>query len=162
MIDSREVQCLNEVDEHTLKSILGSDAKPGNYLESDADEQLLLTIPFLQPTRLRAIVLRTDGAHLQLAPKRIKLFINHPSLGFPEAESLPPTQEFELKAKQIEEGEGSVRLDLRLVRFQGVGSLSIFVVSNLGGDEVTRIDGLDVFGEVMEGGGNGPLQKVED
>ncbi|CED82590.1 Thioredoxin-like protein [Phaffia rhodozyma] len=162
VIDSRELQCLNEVDDHTLKGILGSDAKEGNFLESDADEQLLITIPFLQPTRLRALVIRTDPSKLELAPKRLKLFINHPSLGFPEAETFAPTQEFELTSKQVEEAEGTVRLDLRLVRFQGVGSLSIFVVSNMGGDEVTRIDGIDLFGEVMEGGSKGPLQKVED
>lgn len=178
LIDSRGVHCLNEASSHTLKSLLTSTpSSPSSYLESDADEQLLLTVPFLQPVRLRAMRFHHASSEKEQAPKRIKLFINQPSLGFDSAESDPPTQEFEIGGGKVGE-----KIDLRLVKFQNVQSLhvsrerlrqggscadmsigkQIFVMSNQGDEETTRIDGLEIFGEAMEATSTGPLQKVED
>lgn len=46
-LDLSQLNCLNEDSTHTLKSILDQKErnKSGSYLESDADEQLLLNIP---------------------------------------------------------------------------------------------------------------------
>lgn len=125
------------------------------------------------------------------APKRVKLFVNRPSLGFDEAENEQGVQEFEVKGGK--EGE---KVDLRLVKFQGVQSLhvrslflrcssfyigpavagvaradrrffailsnQIFIMSNQGDEDVTRVDSIEVFGEAMDATSNGPLQKVDD
>lgn len=67
----------------------------------------------------------TPTDKLAQAPKRVKLFINVPTLGFDGAENDAPTQEFEVTKSQWEQGEGAVKLDLRLVRFQNVNSLHV-------------------------------------
>lgn len=44
-LDPSQVNCLNEAHEHPLKSILSKDAPVDSaFLESDADEQLLLNV----------------------------------------------------------------------------------------------------------------------
>ncbi|KAL7412899.1 PITH domain-containing protein [Mrakia frigida] len=158
LFDSREILCLNESSSHPLKPLLSSsNSSSSNYLESDADEQLLLTVPFLQPTRLRSLVLHTSDEAKAQAPKRVKLFVNRPNLGFDEAEGEAPTQEFE-----ISEGKVGEPLALRLVKFQGVQSLHIFIMSNQGDEETTRIDGIEVYGEAMDVTSRDPLKKVEE
>ena len=90
--------CPRDAPSHPLSSLI-RDPSPTAYLESDADEQLLLTLTFLQPTRLKAIVLHTKEEHKAQAPKRVKVFVNRPSLGFVEA----------LEGAGVEEGaEGSL------------------------------------------------------
>lgn len=76
------------------------------------------------------------------APKSIKLFINHLSLDFGDAETLAPAQELELSADDI---KGN-KVDLRFVRFQNVRSLHILVKDNQEDEETTRIDSIDLFG----------------
>eukprot|EP00955_Chlamydomonas_euryale_P065898 359394-Chlamydomonas_euryale.AAC.5 len=71
----------------------------GLVLESDADEQLLLNIPLSQKSKLSSIAIKgpDDGT----GPKSVKLFVNLPSCGFSDAESVPPAQQFELTADQL-------------------------------------------------------------
>ena len=100
------------------------------WLESDTDEQLLIHIPFNQgaPVQLfgapapvsRSQQLaagrraRAAGAAVKLsglvvkaaadghAPRTVKLFTNQPSLGFSEAASEPPTQQFVLSEEDLD------------------------------------------------------------
>jgi len=144
-LDMPQVTCLNEEEGHTLKSIVVSRKKnttSGAYVASDADEQLLLNITFNQTVRVRSIVLQTaDG---EQAPRTIKLLTNHPALGFEDVENDGDVaQTIELTPEQVREG---LRVPLRYVRFQAVNSLHIFVESNQGGAEQTRIDAVDFFG----------------
>lgn len=46
-LDLSQLNCLNEAEDHTFKSIVSSKSRnaTGSYLLSDADEQLLLNIP---------------------------------------------------------------------------------------------------------------------
>ncbi|KAJ3030160.1 UNVERIFIED_CONTAM: Thioredoxin-like protein 1 [Siphonaria sp. JEL0065] len=79
-IDSRQIECLNQSDDHTVTSIFGKDAK--QYLESDVDEQLILVVPFNQVVK---------------APRTIKTFINRPTtLSFDEADSIEPIEVIDL------------------------------------------------------------------
>jgi hypothetical protein len=69
------------------------------FLESDADEQLIIHIIFTASTKLRSItVTAADDGH---APKKIKLFTNNPTIGFSEAEDEKAVQEFQLTAAEI-------------------------------------------------------------
>ncbi|CAL1703870.1 unnamed protein product [Somion occarium] len=150
-LDTPQLNCLNEEGEHTLKALLSSKSKntsSSTYLLSDADEQLLLNIPFNQTVRVRSIVIQSSN--LEQAPKTIKLFINKESLGFEDVEDATEpeaAQIFELTEEQVEEGKP---ISLRFVRFQTVNSLHIFVATN-GGDDVTRIDALDILGVPVAG-----------
>lgn len=53
--------------------------------------------------KLQSIAVKSSGAEGR-APRRLKLFINNASLGFPEASDFPAVQELELTQAQVEEG----------------------------------------------------------
>lgn len=156
-IDLSQIHCLNEAAGHTIKDLLrgGGD----KWLESDADEQLLLHIPFQQSIKLRAIRFTTLSSHSANAPKTIKLFVNQSGVDFDNAESTEAAQEVVLDEAQAK-GEKSV--ELRFVRFQNVGHLSIFVVDNQGGEDVTRVDKLELIGVSVEGTNMADLKKMEE
>ncbi|KAF8344336.1 PITH domain-containing protein [Cantharellus anzutake] len=146
LLDVSQLNCLNESEEHGVKGILSAKRKnsSSSYLESDADEQLLISISFIQTVRVRAISIRTDPP--SSGPKKIKLFINRPALGFEDvedAEEPEASQIIELSDEIVDKGS---KIPLRYVRFQSVNSLHIFVSSNQGGEDETRINSIDVFG----------------
>ncbi|TFY68070.1 hypothetical protein EVJ58_g1246 [Rhodofomes roseus] len=148
-LDLQQLTCLNEDEEHTFKSIVSNRAKNtsgGTYLLSDVDEQLLLNITFNQTVRIRSIAIQASS--LAQAPRKIKLLINRPTIGFDDFSDGEFTQEFELTEDQVQEGK---RVPLRYVRFQAVNALHIFVESNHGGEDQTRIDAIDVYGTAVIG-----------
>lgn len=145
-----QTTCLNESFEHGIKSILSSRKANTSdaYLLSDADEQLLLTISFNQTVRVRSIVIKS--ANLPQAPKEIKILVNRQSVGFEDVQDAREpevAQALELTEDQVKEGK---QIPLRFVRFQTVNSLHIFVASNHGGEDETRIDAIDIFGVPVE------------
>ncbi|GAA6055369.1 hypothetical protein JCM3770_001075 [Rhodotorula araucariae] len=154
-IDQSQVHCLNEASDHTLKEMLrgGGD----KWLESDADEQLLLQVPLQQAIKLRALRFTTLPSHLPNAPKTIRLFVNAPSTDFDV--SAEPAQEIVLDEEQA---KGSKAVDLRLVRFTRVNHLSVFVVDNQGGEDVTRLDKFELIGADIAGTNMSDLHKQEE
>ncbi|KAH9981457.1 PITH domain-containing protein [Lactifluus volemus] len=145
-LDLSQLNCLNEVDEHNLKSILSDKTRnmTDSYLLSDADEELLLNIHFNQAVRVRSIILHT--AEPQKGPKLIKILINRNAISFEDvedAEEPEVAQILEVPEDAIKEGR---QIDLRFVRFQSVNTLHIFVCSNHGGEETTRLDAIDILG----------------
>jgi hypothetical protein len=161
-LDTPQVNCLNEADDHSLKSIISMKARNNskNYLESDADEQLLLNIYFNQTVRVRTLLLYTKD--VSAGPKIIKLFINKPALGFEDVEDAQEpaaAQVLDLDEATVKDGKG---IPLRFVRFQSVNSLHIFVASNHGGKDETRIDGIDIFGTPVETTKMSNLRKPEE
>lgn len=142
-ITSNGLSCLNESSSHALSSILGPNHGPrgSSYLESDVDPELLITIPFLQSVKLKAISIFSGVSPAQ-APKEVKLFINHNAMDFGDAESNTPAQELDLKPEDVKGG----KIDLRFVRFQNVRSLHILIKSNQEDEETTRIDSIDIYG----------------
>lgn len=77
----------------------------------------------------------------------MKLFANNPNIGFDDASTSTAEQTFELSEAQT---KGEEAVETRYVKFQKVHSLSIFVESNQGGEDETRIDGLELFGDPGE------------
>ncbi|RDB21465.1 hypothetical protein Hypma_011332 [Hypsizygus marmoreus] len=150
-LDLSQLDCLNEAPDHTLKSILDQkqrNTSSSKYLVSDADEQLLLNIPFNQSVRVRSIVI--SGSNGEQAPRLVKIAANRPNLGFEDiedAEEPEVAQVLTLQESDVKEGK---RITLRFVRFQAVNSLHMFVGSNHGNTETTRIDSIDIFGVPVE------------
>jgi len=144
-IDASQTTCLNEAPKHNLKSILTNPPTPGTYLESDADEQLLLGIAFLQSVKMFALCFTTNESGLASAPKTVKLFSDNLQIGFDEASSQTPAQEFELTKEQA---AGKELVFLRYVKFQKTNSISIFIADNQEGEGVTRLDKLEIFGSL--------------
>lgn len=56
------------------------------------------------------------------APRKIKLLINRPTLGFDDVDDGEVAQEFELTEDQVREGK---KIPLRYVRFQAVNTLHV-------------------------------------
>ncbi|KZT29304.1 DUF1000-domain-containing protein [Neolentinus lepideus HHB14362 ss-1] len=149
-VNNSQTTCLNESFEHGIKSILSSKKKNTSdaYLLSDADEQLLLNISFNQTVRVRSIVIKSTNA--SQAPQEIKILVNRSSVGFEDVQDAKEpeiAQALNLTEEQVTEGQ---QIPLRFVRFQTVNSIHIFVASNHGGEDETRIDAVDILGVPVE------------
>ncbi len=73
--------------------------------------------------RVRALAITTSN--IDQAPKRIKLLVNRPSIGFEDVEDAEEpaiAQVVELSKDQVKEGQ---TIALRFVRFQNVNSLHV-------------------------------------
>ncbi|KAI7836452.1 hypothetical protein COHA_009669 [Chlorella ohadii] len=142
-IDWSAVECLNQKPDHTVQNALkqGYREDDGLFLESDTDEQLLIHVPFNSACKLSGLVVKSTKSPDQ-APKRIKLFVNRPTIGFGEAADAAGVQEFDLSESDLE----GQQLQLKLVKFTKVNVLTIFVESNQGDEGTTIIQKLAVFG----------------
>ncbi|KAG6010987.1 hypothetical protein E4U21_000014 [Claviceps maximensis] len=111
-------------------------------LASDADEQLLMTVPFAAQVKLHSILIRTSPS--PCAPKTLHLLVNHDGLDFSTAEDLDPVQRIELsQTSEVQE------IPVRRALFGNVQRLVLFFVDNFGdGDEeVSRLSYLGFRGE---------------
>lgn len=81
-IMKNDCECLNESDDHPMVHALSA---AGGYLQSDCDEQLIISITFNQAVKLHSLKLKAPA---DKGPKYIKLFINQPrTLDFDQASS---------------------------------------------------------------------------
>ncbi|KAG0241261.1 hypothetical protein BGW41_006115 [Actinomortierella wolfii] len=146
-IDRDNVVCLNESEPGQGKSIL----KPwtdrmddSKVLESDADEQLILFIPFTASVKLKSISIRYEPG--ETAPSKLKVFTNREDVDFDSADSIQPIQEFEL----VEDTHGQVAEYItRVSKFSSLRNLTLFFPENHGGD-TTRISFVGLKGEFSE------------
>jgi len=131
-IDFSNVTTLNEAEPRAGSAVVQKtwaqrlDATP--ELRSDADEQLLMTIPFTAQIRLHSILIRTSVA--EDAPKTLKLYVNREDLDFTTAAELPATQTLEL-AQSNDVQEYPVKRAL----FNTTRSLTLFFEDNWGHGE---------------------------
>ncbi|KAJ3890980.1 galactose-binding domain-like protein [Lentinula edodes] len=131
-IDRANVVALNADDDYK-----GSDAiKPWHerasedkFVESDADDQLIIRIPFTGSVKLRSLLLKTGPA--DLTPLKVMLFANEDNLDFQDVTDKKPTQEFDV-AQGREVGEYAVKT----AKFPNVSSLTLFFPSSQGADTV--------------------------
>ncbi|TKA35962.1 hypothetical protein B0A54_12186 [Friedmanniomyces endolithicus] len=114
-------------------------------LSSDADEQLLMHVPFTAQIRLHSILIRTSTT--SSAPQTLKLFLNRDDLDFSTASALPATQTLELaQSNEVQE------VPVKRALFNTVRSLDLFFEDNWGqGEEdVTRVSYIGFKGEWMK------------
>eukprot|EP00127_Corallochytrium_limacisporum_P003014 Clim_evm61s144 gene=Clim_evmTU61s144 len=145
-IDDSQMECLNQDDTKPLRNALG---KAPGCLQSDCDEQLLISIPFKQPMRLHSI--KISSTDKETGPKHVRLFANpiH-MLQFEDAETAAATQEFDLTDKDLVPGIESGVRELQFVKFQNVHSLLLFIKDNQGGGDVTTMEELILLGQPAE------------
>jgi hypothetical protein len=148
-IEWTSVECLNQDDSFPAENALKSGLRDQDQmlLKSDADEQLLLTVPFKQLVKLHSM--RVVAPVGDTAPRKLKLFVNAPSMGFEDAESRKAAQEIELTAEQL---AGDKPFPLNYVKFQRVSQVTLFFEDNAsGGDEdVTDVARIDLLGFTVE------------
>ncbi|XP_031127773.1 PITH domain-containing protein At3g04780-like [Ipomoea triloba] len=99
-IDWSGVECLNQNSSHSLSNALkqGYREDEGLNLESDADEQLLIYIPFNQVIKLHSIVVKGPEEE---GPKTVKLFANREHMGFSNVNDFPPSDMAELSVDNL-------------------------------------------------------------
>ncbi|GMJ11217.1 hypothetical protein like AT3G04780 [Hibiscus trionum] len=156
-IDWSGVECLNQSSSHSLSNALkqGYREDEGLNLESDADEQLLIYIPFNQVIKLHSIVVmgsEEDG------PKTVKLFANREHMGFSNVSDFPPSDTAVLSPDNLK-GKPVV---LKYVKFQNVRSLTIFIEDNQSGSEITKVQKIALYGSTVETTDMKGLKKIED
>ncbi|KAK5717817.1 hypothetical protein LTR15_008658 [Elasticomyces elasticus] len=148
-VDFSAINTLNETVSRSGSKIVQKtwterlEAEP--ELSSDADEQLLMHIPFTAQIRLHSILIRTSTT--DSAPQTLKLFINRDDLDFSAASSLQPTQTLELaQTNDVQE------VPVKRALFNTVRSIDLFFEDNWGqGEEdVTRVSYLGFKGEWMK------------
>ncbi|KAJ5248722.1 hypothetical protein N7468_000173 [Penicillium chermesinum] len=148
------------------------DDKP--ELESDADEQLLMYIPYVSPfftsigaravyvmvfqatanllprqrqVKLHALLLYT--APTPAAPKTLKLFKNRDDLDFSTASELSPTQTIEIPQPVV--GADVFELPLNRAHWNTTTSITLFFEDNWsdGEDDVTKVGYVGFKGQFM-------------
>ncbi|KAF9977840.1 hypothetical protein BGZ73_004753 [Actinomortierella ambigua] len=143
-IDRDLVVCLNEREPGQGKAVLKpwtekmDDTK---VLESDADEQLILFIPFTASVKIKSISIRYEPG--ETAPSKLKVFTNRQDVDFDSADSMEPTQVFDL----VDDTRGQVVE--YVTKFTSLRNLTLFFEENHGGD-TTRISFIGLKGEYSE------------
>jgi len=137
-IDKAKSECLNEDDDHPFQECL---TRGDGYLQSDCDEQLIISLSFNQVVKVHSIKVKAPS---DCGPKTLRLFINQPNTpDFDKADGMVATQEVKLSKDQLE--SGSV-LPLKFVNFQNVQNVNLFIKDNQEGGDITRIDYLGFIG----------------
>ncbi|CAG8036891.1 unnamed protein product [Penicillium salamii] len=115
-------------------------------LESDADEQLLMTIP--GQANIHSVLLYT--APTISAPKTVKLFKNRDDLDFSTASELHPTQTLEVP--QPVPGADVFELPLNRAHWNATASITLFFEDNWsdGEEDVTKVGYVGFKGQFMK------------
>lgn len=141
VVNFDSVVCLNEASDHPVANLFFDET---NELSSDADQQLLLHIPFVEPVHLAGLRLVASGEE---APASVKLFLNQPNFGFDDAESEAAAHQFSPHFEDTHEA----LVTLPPTKFRSVHTLTLFVEDNFGAD-VTKICRLEFYGSLALGG----------
>lgn len=150
-ITASQCECLNESDDHPMAHALTSQ---GGYLESDCDEQLIISIAFNQAVKLHSLKIKAPA---EKGPKFVKLFINQPrTLDFDQSASNQAVQELELTPVDLDGNP----VPLRFVKFQNVQNIQLFIKDNQSGAEVTQIDHLAFYGSPISTTNMGDFKRV--
>ncbi|GAB4855402.1 hypothetical protein Ancab_024025 [Ancistrocladus abbreviatus] len=171
-VDWSGVECLNQSSSHSLSNALkqGYREDDGLILESDADEQLLMYIPFTQVIKLYSIAIKGPEEE---GPKTVKLYSNREHMGFSDVNDFPPSDTAVLSPDNLQlcnhvedyvcvlymQGQPIV---LKYVKFQNVRSLTIFIEDNQSGSDITKVQKLALYGTTVETTDMKGLKKIED
>lgn len=156
-VDWQGLECLNQNHSHSIVNAIkqGYREDDGLYLESDADEQLLIYVPFTQVIKLHSVGIKGPTEE---GPKTVKLFANKEHMGFSNVNDFPPSDTVVLSPDNLE-GKPVV---LKYVKFQNVRSLTIFIEDNQGGADVTQIQKLVLYGSTVETTNMKELKKINE
>ncbi|KAK7454561.1 hypothetical protein VKT23_011313 [Stygiomarasmius scandens] len=131
-IDRDNVLALNANDENQGSDVI----KPWHlrlseekFVESDADDSLIIRIPFTGSVRLRSLLLKTGPT--DQTPAKVALFANQDNLDFSDIADKTPTQEFDV-AQGREVGEYVVKT----AKFSNVSSLTLYFPEGQGADTI--------------------------
>ncbi|ERL89574.1 thioredoxin-like protein 1 [Dendroctonus ponderosae] len=150
-ITNSECECLNETDDHPLAHALTSG---GGFLQSDCDEQLIISITFNQSVKIHSLKFKAPA---DKGPKHVRIFINQPrTLDFDLADGSNSVQDLVIPQEDL---EGNL-VNLRFVKFQNVQNIQLFIKDNQSGSDVTQIDHLAFIGSPINTTNMGDFKRV--
>ncbi|KAH8697033.1 PITH domain-containing protein [Talaromyces proteolyticus] len=114
-------------------------------LESDADEQLLMYIPFTGQVKLHALLIYT--APTPSAPKTVKLFKNRDDLDFSTASDLKPTQIVEIP--EPIPGTDIFEVPLNRALWNTTTSITLFFEDNWNDEDTTKVGYIGFKGQFL-------------
>eukprot|EP01112_Ceratiomyxa_fruticulosa_P016380 TRINITY_DN4936_c0_g2_i1.p1 TRINITY_DN4936_c0_g2~~TRINITY_DN4936_c0_g2_i1.p1 ORF type:complete len:163 (-),score=25.29 TRINITY_DN4936_c0_g2_i1:58-546(-) len=147
-VEKKSVDILNKKGGDSSSVFTG-----GAPLESDVDGQLLINLSFTHAVKIHSFCFHAPEEN---GPKSIRLFVNT-QVDFDGASQNPSAQDLVLTKENL---SGTPVLT-KFVKFQSVNTLTIFVVSNIGGTDCTRIDSIKIFGAPKDSFNMSELKKVE-
>eukprot|EP00128_Syssomonas_multiformis_P001368 Colp12_sorted_trinity150504_noHs@3663 len=142
-IDMERVRCLNESVHGAAKTVFKpweSRLDHSKFVESDADEQLIIYVPFTGSVTLKSIVIIADPGDTH--PTKLKVYTNREDVDFDNCEQLTPVQDWDLQYDR----DGSLEYATRISKFQNVHSLTLYFPENNGGD-TTKIQYIGFKGD---------------
>ena len=81
-------ECLNQSDDHPYEHCL---TEGGGFLESDCDEQLILSLTFNQAVKVHSLRIKAPSGK---GPKNVRIFMNQPTtVDFDKADSMVAVQD---------------------------------------------------------------------
>ena len=147
-IDFDKIITLNEAEPRSGASVVqktwAERLNEDPHLESDADEQLLMHVPFSGSCKLYSILMRMSDS--PAAPLTLKLFRNRDDLDFSTASDLQPTQKLSLpRTNDVAE------ISLNRAQWNMTTNINLFFEDNHSGGEedVTKISYLGFKGDFM-------------
>jgi len=157
-IDKKQMECLNQKDSNPVQNLF----TPGARLESDCDQQLIISVTFNQPVKVHSLAFGAmnddESATLENGPRVVKLYTNHATTpDFSDVEDMAPIQELELAEASLKD----TPVELRYVKFQNVTNLVIFVETNQDDNEdLTVINSLRIIGQPKEASNMADFKRV--
>ncbi|KAJ3029695.1 PITH domain-containing protein 1 [Rhizophlyctis rosea] len=149
-VDIDRVRCLNESENGAAKTVFKSWEEREDrtqFVESDADEQLIIHVPFTANVKLKSIAIIAD--HSDQAPSKLKAFVNRDDIDFDTADSTEATQEWDLVDPQHIPLGSLPEYPTRIAKFSNLRSVTLYFPENFGG-ETTTIFYIGLKGEWME------------
>ncbi|KAJ1988114.1 hypothetical protein GGI25_001656 [Coemansia spiralis] len=130
-VNTDETWCLNESVPEAIKTVF----KPWHqrldttrYVESDADAELLVFVPFTGMVKLKSIFVWGRG---ESAPSEVRVFANRDDLDFDSVGDARPTQEWAL----VDQAREPVEYPVRAAKFGAVRSLLLHFPASFGADQ---------------------------
>jgi len=145
-IAPKSAQALNIVDGADVSDVLSGNGLAA--LESDVDEQLLITVPFSSHIKLRGLrIVALEATDASSGPKEVRLYVNQPNMSFEDVDSIKPAQVIELTPEHL----AGKPIEVKPLPFANTLSVTVFVASNQDGTDRTRINSLRFFGFAPSG-----------
>jgi len=144
-IDIDKVECLNEEREESGKCVFkpwDKRLETHEFVQSDADEELLFNIPFTGNVKLKGVIIM--GGEGDMHPTKMKLYKNRPKMSFDDT-GQHCDEEFDLQPDY----KGELEYNTKVARFSNVEHLSIYFPENFGND-VSRIYYIGLKGDFTQ------------
>eukprot|EP00009_Paramoeba_aestuarina_P007953 CAMPEP_0201519082 /NCGR_PEP_ID=MMETSP0161_2-20130828/9729_1 /ASSEMBLY_ACC=CAM_ASM_000251 /TAXON_ID=180227 /ORGANISM="Neoparamoeba aestuarina, Strain SoJaBio B1-5/56/2" /LENGTH=162 /DNA_ID=CAMNT_0047917015 /DNA_START=45 /DNA_END=533 /DNA_ORIENTATION=- len=138
-VDTKNLTCLNESGDHPFHAAIITDPSNDKKVESDADEELLVFVPFTQGVRLTHISVRGPSN----GPRTVKLFSGQKNFNFDDVAHFKPSQTLKLTQTNIENGD---IIPLETFHFAKLDCVTIFFADNQEDDDVTSLSSISLFG----------------